>query len=113
VEPFVETDMSEARLAQRHERALLDPAAEVSGLGVPHDLTWVADGLEIAGDEFVERRSFRAGNLDDAVSRRGGTHGIVMAAARRLDPAGATLLQTALEPVARSAWPDVAWRSAT
>ena len=66
--------MAEARLAQRHERALLDPAAEVSGLGVPHDLTWVADGLEIAGDEFVERRSFRAGNLDDSVSRRGERH---------------------------------------
>src|SRR6516225_717197 len=73
-EPFVETDMAEARLAQRHERALLDPAAEVSGLGVPHDLTWVADGLEIAGDEFVERRSFRAGNFDDSVSRRGERH---------------------------------------
>ena len=62
------------RLAQRHERALLDPAAEVSGLGVPHDLTWVADSLEIAGDEFVERRSLRAGNLDDSVLRRGERH---------------------------------------
>ena len=61
--------MGEARLAQRHERALLDPTAEVSGLGVPHDLTWVADGLQIAGNEFVERLSFRAGNLDDSVSR--------------------------------------------
>src|SRR6516225_3241142 len=66
--------MAEARLAQRHERALLNPAAEVSGLGVPLDLTWVADGLEIAGDEFVERRSFRAGDLDDSVSRRGERH---------------------------------------
>ena len=66
--------MGEARLAQRHERALLDPTAEVSGLGVPHDLTWVADGLEIAGDEFVERRSFRAGNLDDAASWRRERH---------------------------------------
>jgi hypothetical protein len=35
--------MSAARLAQRHERALLDPAAPVSGLGVAHDLTRVAD----------------------------------------------------------------------
>jgi len=34
-----ETDAAEARLAQRHERVLLDPAAEVSGLGVAHDLT--------------------------------------------------------------------------
>src|SRR5215472_13925897 len=51
-----------------------DPAAEVSGLGVPHDLTCVADGLEIAGDEFVERRSFWAGDLDDSVSRRGERH---------------------------------------
>src|ERR671923_2491659 len=69
-EPFVETDAAEARLAQRHERALLDPAAEVSGLGVTYDLTRVADRLQIAGDDFVERRSFRAGDLDDAVSRR-------------------------------------------
>ena len=36
------------RLAQRHERFLLDPAAEVSGLGVSHDLTRVADRLQIA-----------------------------------------------------------------
>jgi hypothetical protein len=50
--PFVETEAAEARLAQRHERALLDPAAEVSGLGVAHDLTRVADRLQIAGDDF-------------------------------------------------------------
>jgi hypothetical protein len=41
-EPFVETDAAEARFAQRHERALLDSAAEVSSLGVAHDLTRVA-----------------------------------------------------------------------
>ena len=62
--------MAEARLAQRHERALLDPAAEVSGLGIAHDLTRVADRLQITGDDFVERCSFRAGDLDDAASRR-------------------------------------------
>jgi hypothetical protein len=66
--------MAEAWLAQRHERALRDPAAPVSGLGVAHDLPWVADCLQIAGDDFVERRSFRAGNLDDAVSRRRERH---------------------------------------
>ena len=66
--------MAEARLAQRHQRALLDPAAEIPGLGAPHDLTWVADGLEIAGDGFVERRSFRAGDLDNAVARRRERH---------------------------------------
>ena len=66
--------MAEARFAQRHERALLDPAAPVSGLGVAHDLTRVADRLQIAGDDFVERRSFRAGDLDDAVSRRRERH---------------------------------------
>lgn len=60
----------EARFAQRHQRALLDPAAEVSGLGVAHDLTRVADRLQIADDDFVERCSFRAGDLDDTVSRR-------------------------------------------
>ena len=62
--------MAEARRAQRHQRALLDPAAPVSGLGVAHDLTRVADRFQIAGDDFVERRSLRAGDLDDAVSRR-------------------------------------------
>src|SRR5207253_1036451 len=62
-EPCVETDAAEARVAQRHERVLLDPAAEVAGLGVTHDLTRVADRLQIAGDEGVERGAFRAGNL--------------------------------------------------
>ena len=38
-EPLIETDAAKARFAQRHERALLDPAAEVSGLGVAHHLT--------------------------------------------------------------------------
>jgi hypothetical protein len=47
---------------------LFDPAAEVSGFGITHDLTRVADRLQIAGDDFVERCSFRAGDLDDAVS---------------------------------------------
>src|SRR5437773_8319824 len=69
-EPFVETDAAEARFAQRHERALLDSAAEVSGLGVTHDLTRVAERLQIAGDDFVERCSFRAGDLHDAASRQ-------------------------------------------
>src|SRR3954452_12892321 len=62
--------MAEARFAQWHERVLLDPTAPVSGLRVAHDLTWVADRLQITGDDFVERCSFRAGDLDDAVSRR-------------------------------------------
>ena len=46
---------------------LLDPAAVVPRLGVAHDLTRVADRLQVARDEFVERRPFRAGDLDDAV----------------------------------------------
>ena len=37
-------------------------------------LTRVADCLQIAGDDFIERRSFRAGDLDDAVSRRRERH---------------------------------------
>src|SRR5262245_29750267 len=73
-EPLVETDVAEARFAQRHERALLDTAAPVSGLGVTHDLTRVADRLQIAGDDFVERCSFRAGDLDDAVAWRRERH---------------------------------------
>ena len=74
MEPVVETDAAEARFAQRHQRALLDPAAKVSGLGIAHDLARVTDRLQIAGDDFVERRSFRAGDLDDAVSRRRERH---------------------------------------
>src|SRR4029077_16512623 len=69
-----ETDAAEARFAQRHERALLDAAAEVSGLGVTHDLTRAAARLQIAGHDFVEGCSFRAGDLDDAVSRRRERH---------------------------------------
>src|SRR5215468_9097210 len=57
-------------LPQRHERALLDAAAEVLGLGVSHDRTRVAERLQIAGDDFVEQCSFRAGDLNDAFSRR-------------------------------------------
>jgi hypothetical protein len=35
--------------------------------GVAHDLTRVAYPLQIAGNDFVERRSFWAGGFDDAV----------------------------------------------
>jgi hypothetical protein len=68
-EPFVESDAPEPRCAQRYQRALLNPIAEVSGLWVPHDLARVADRLEITGDDLVERCSLRAGDLDDAVAR--------------------------------------------
>jgi hypothetical protein len=37
---------------------LLDPAAEVLGLGVAHHLSRIADRLQIARDDFVKRRSF-------------------------------------------------------
>src|SRR5215510_10771529 len=73
-EPFVEPDATEARFAQRHERVLLDPAAEVAGLGVTHDRTRVADRLQIAGNDGVERGAFRAGDLDNAVARRRERH---------------------------------------
>jgi hypothetical protein len=62
------------RFAQRYERALLDPAAPVSGLGVTHHLARVADRLQVAGNNFVERCSLRAGDLDDAASRRRERH---------------------------------------
>ena len=66
--------MAEACFAQRHERAFLDPAAKVPGLGVAYDLAPVADRLHITGDDLVERSSFRAGDLDDAVARRRDPH---------------------------------------
>src|SRR5438067_9231950 len=53
---------------------LLDAAAPVSGLGIPYHLTPVADRVQITGDDFVERCSFRAGDLDDSVSRRRDRH---------------------------------------
>ena len=68
-DPVVELDVAEPRLAQRHELALLDPAAEVARFGVAHDLARVAHRLQVTGDEFVERRAFRAGDLDGAVAR--------------------------------------------
>src|SRR5262245_37715492 len=37
-------------------------------------ITGVTDRVQIAGDDFVERRSFRAGDLDNAVSRRRECH---------------------------------------
>jgi hypothetical protein len=43
------------------------------GLGVAH-LTRVADCLQIAGDDFVEQCSFRAGYLDDTIARRRERH---------------------------------------
>jgi hypothetical protein len=49
--------MRPRRASPSGERVLLDPAAEVSGLGVAHDLTRLADRLQVAGDDFVERRS--------------------------------------------------------
>ena len=52
--PFVEADAAQARLTQRHERAIVDQAAEVWGLAVTHDLARVADRLEIARDDLVE-----------------------------------------------------------
>src|SRR5262245_40179025 len=73
-EPVVEPDAAEARVAQRYERVLLDPAAGVAGLGVTHDLPRVADRLQIARDEGVERGAFRPGDLDDAVAWRRERH---------------------------------------
>src|SRR5215813_294279 len=73
-EPFVEPDAAEARFTQRHERVLFDPAAPVSGLRVAHDLAPVADRLQIARNNLVEWRSFRAGYLDDSISRRRERH---------------------------------------
>src|SRR5215831_669717 len=73
-EPFVERDPAEPRVAQGHERALFDPGAEVPSLGIAHDRTRVANGLQIAGDDVAERGSVGAGDLDDAVARRRERH---------------------------------------
>src|SRR5215469_10075837 len=50
------------------------PGRRISGLGVADDLARVADRLQIAGDDFVERRSFGTGDLDNAISRRRERH---------------------------------------
>ena len=72
--PLVETDAAKARLARRNQRVLLDPAAEVWGIGIADDLARIADRLQIAADDLVERRPFWAGDLQDAVSRRRARH---------------------------------------
>jgi hypothetical protein len=88
------TDAAEARVAQRHERALLDPATGI-GPRVTHDLARLGDRLQIAVDDFVERCSFRAGDLDDVVSRRCerhiGDHGSNVVRSDRLEQAGRNL----------------------
>jgi hypothetical protein len=55
--PFVETDAAEARLAQRHERMLLDAAAPVPGLGVAHHRAY---GHVVAATEIVCGLAFTA-----------------------------------------------------
>src|SRR5262245_10013095 len=74
IEPFVETRTAEACLSERHQRALLHPAAIVSSLWITHDLTPVADGLQITGDHFVEGCSLGSGDLDDAIAWRRDCH---------------------------------------
>lgn len=45
------------------------PGHRSTALRVTNNFTRVADRLQIAGNYFVERSSFRAGDLDDAISR--------------------------------------------
>ena len=68
-----------AILRNRCGRGALRPTARASaprhgrrssGPRVAHDVTRVADRLQVAGDDLVERRPFRAGDLDDAVAWR-------------------------------------------
>lgn len=61
--------MAETRFAQWYERLFLESPAEVSGFWIFLDLPRVADGLQIASDDFVERCSFRARDLGDPISR--------------------------------------------
>src|SRR5262249_46830068 len=62
-EPFVQTDAAEARLAQRHERYLLHPAAEVSGLGAARDHTRVADRLQVGSNSGGPDLTRREANI--------------------------------------------------
>src|SRR5262249_45919775 len=68
-QPLFEIEAAETRLAQWYERLFLETPAEISGLGILLDFARVADGPQIASDDFVERRAFGAGDLDDPVSR--------------------------------------------
>jgi hypothetical protein len=61
--------VEQMQLIEEYERLFLESPAEISGFGVFHDLPRVADSLQIASDDFIERRSFRACDLDDPVSR--------------------------------------------
>jgi len=60
--------MAKARFAQRtsERSSTRPPKYRASG---SRTTTRVADRLQIAGDDFVERCSFRAGDFDDAISR--------------------------------------------
>src|SRR3954471_15928210 len=69
LKPVLEARRAEPSFAERNEGALLHKSTEIAGLGVSHDLAWVAEGFQIAGYNLVERRAFRAGDLDDAVCR--------------------------------------------
>jgi hypothetical protein len=50
---------------------LLDPAAEVPGLGVAHHLSRIADRLQIARDDFLKRRSFQSSDFTYWPAARG------------------------------------------
>lgn len=115
-EPFDKIDAAEACFSQRDERKLLGAAAEVPvpGLGVTHDLTRVTNRLQVAGDDVVERRSFRPGDLDDAVSwrclRHIGNDGSNVVRSDRLEQAGKSLtvfpsaLEAAMAPRNSKNW---------
>src|SRR5690348_15605589 len=69
LQPVLGACRAEPSFAERNKRALVHRSTEIAGLGVSHDLAWVADCLQIAGYDLVERRAFRAGDLDDTVGR--------------------------------------------
>ena len=67
-DPFVQTDAAEARFTQRHERALLDPAAEVSEAGERGRATFL---ISFCANSRL-RLAFKGGTLlsyDDALAQ--------------------------------------------
>ena len=73
----VETSMTSSKIARDAEErqsssfpAMRQKSSSRPCHGIAHDLARVGRRLQVAGDDFVERRTFRTGDLDDAVSRR-------------------------------------------
>jgi len=71
IQPLFHGGPPQMRRTQWHERFFFDPATEITRVRGRHGLARIADRLQIAVDDFRERRTFRACDIDGLVSRSG------------------------------------------